>query len=145
MDLFDSILNRLQRISKERIFMQPKELTRIILSQYYGGSVYNPFAGIASYHVEMAHGIRNNVREKGCAFRHNDHYYNAENSLREHYYGEEIDELTWAIGKLRLMFYRMDSPNYILGDSTKEVEGRVDNIFSTPPFNMLITNEKGET
>lgn len=142
--LFDSFIDRQQRFSNNRFYMQPQELTRIILSQYKGGSVYNPFAGIASYHVEMAHGLRGNVGEMGCYFYNNDDYFEAYNSLGEHYYAEEIDELTWAIGKLRLMFYHMDSPNYILGDSTKEFEGEVNNILCTPPFNLQIVNEKGE-
>ncbi|MBQ7419903.1 MAG: N-6 DNA methylase [Prevotella sp.] len=141
--LFDSFIDRQQRFSNN-FYMQPTELTRIILSQYEGGSVYNPFAGIASYHVEMAHGLRKDVGEEWCDFYNNDSYFNAENSLGEYYYGEEIDELTWAIGKLRLMFYHMDSPNYILGDSTKEFDGSVNNILCTPSFNLQIVNEKGE-
>lgn len=142
--LFDSIIDRQQRFLNDRIFMQPKELTRIILSQYTGGSVYNPFAGLGSYHTEMAHGLRNDVYNDRCYFYNNDCYYNAENSLGEHYYAEEKDELNWAIGKLRLMFYHMDSPNYVLGDSIKGFEGEADNILCTPPFNFQIVNENGK-
>lgn len=143
--LFDSILEKQQGFSKDKVYIQPHKLTRIILSQYKGGTVYNPFAGLASYHVEMAHGIRNNVGEGDeCWFHGYDTFYDEWNSLGKHYYGSEIDEITWALGKLRLMFYHMDSPNYILGDSTKEFKGEVNNIFCTPPFNMQITNEKGE-
>ena len=138
--LFDSILEKQQRFFKDTIYMQPHNLTRIILSQYNGGSVYNPFAGLASYHIEMAHGLR----KEGCGFYNYDTHYDERNSLGEHYYAEEIDELTWAIGKLRLMFNHMDSPNYILGDSTKEFEGVVNNILCTPPFNQQIDNENGE-
>lgn len=137
--LFDSLLEKQQSFSKDKLYMQPHNLTRIILSQYKGGAVYNPFAGIASYHVEMAHGLR-----KQSSFYIYDTFFDEKNSLGENYYGEEIDELTWAIGKLRLMFYHMDSPNYILGDSTKEFEGEVNNILCTPPFNLQIVNENGE-
>lgn len=142
--LFDSYIDRKQRFSNNRISMQPRELTRIILSQYNGGAIYNPFAGLASYHVEMSHGLRNNVGHVDCYFYNNDEFFEEYNSLGENYYAEEIDELTWAIGKLRLMFYHMDSPNYNHGDSTKEFEGTVNNILSTPPFNLQVINENGE-
>lgn len=142
--LFDSFIDRQQRFSNNRFYMQPKELTRIILSQYKGGSLYNPFAGLASYHVEMSHGLRKDVGNDDCYFYNNDEYFEAYNSLGGHYYGEEIDELTWAIGKLRLMFYHMDSPNYDLGDSCEWRGGEANNVISTPPFGLKITNEKGE-
>ncbi len=141
--IFDSFI-RLQSPKGPTEYMQPIELTRIILSQYRGGSVYNPFAGIGSYHVEMSHGLRKDVEKSGCDFFNHDCFYSEKNSLGEKYYAEEIDELTWAIGKLRLMFYHMDSPNYIHCDSTKKFETVVNNILCTPPFNLQITNEFGE-
>ena len=136
---FELVLERISANSGRREFLQPLALTRIILSQYKGGSVYNPFAGVASYHTAMSYGLRNESE-----FLHYDEPTMGENNLGDSYWGEEINELTWAIGKLRLMFYHMDSANYILGDSTKEFEGTIDNILCTPPFNLQITNESGD-
>ena len=134
---FELTLNSLLSYSGQKECVQPFELTRIILSQYRGGSVYNPFAGVASYHVAMSYGF------DGDTFYHNDELSLGSNSLGENFYGEEINELTWAIGKLRLLFYHMDSSNYIMGDSTKEFEGTINNILCTPPFNYKVVNESG--
>lgn len=136
---FEMTLQRTSAYYGRVDFMQPLELTRIILSQYKGGSVYNPFAGVASYHIAMSYGLR-----KQSEFIHYDKPILGRNSLGDSYYGEEINELTWAIGKLRLMFYHMNSANYILSDSTKEFEGKINNILTTPPFNLQIINEKGD-
>ena len=136
---FELTLDSLLSYSGKKECVQPFELTRIILSQYRGGSVYNPFAGIASYHVAMSYGL------DGDNFNHNDELYPGLNSLGDNFYGEEINELTWAIGKLRLLFYHMDSPNYIIGDSTKEFEGSINNILCTPPFNYKVVNGFGDS
>lgn len=117
---------------------QPIELTKIILSQYPGGSVYNPFAGVASYHTVMSYGWKDEV-----GFQNTNKLEQANNSIGDSYYGEELNELIWAIGKMRLMFYQMDSSNYVLGDSTKGFNCKVDNIMTTPPFNMQVINEQG--
>ena len=132
---FEMTLERISAYSGRQEFLQPWALTRIILSQYKGGSVYNPFAGVASYHTAMCY--------ESQFYQFDEPEEEGWNSLGDSYYGEEINELTWAIGKLRLMFYHMDSANYILGDSTKEFEGRIDNILCTPPFNHQIINESG--
>lgn len=137
--IFELILERISAYSGRQEFLQPLALTRIILSQYKGGSVYNPFAGVASYHTAMSYGL-----SRQSDFLHYDVPTWGQNDLGDNYYGEEINELTWAIGKLRLMFYGMDSSNYILGDSTKEFEGKIDNILTTPPFNLQIINENGD-
>ena len=135
---FETTLQRISAYSGRQEFIQPMELTRIILSQYSGGSVYNPFAGLASYHIAMSYGSSDGD------YISSDTPHPACHSLGDSYYGEEINELAWALGKLRLLFYGMDSSNYILADSTKKFEGKIDNIFSTPPFNFEITNEAGE-
>lgn len=134
---FESTLESIMSYSGNS-WMQPWALTRIILSQYKGGSVYNPFAGVASYHTAMCYGLRNESQ-----FYQYDEPEGGSNSLGDNYWGEEINKLTWAIGKLRLMFYGMDSANYIHGDSTKGYDGCVNNILCTPPFNFQITNESG--
>jgi type I restriction enzyme M protein len=103
------------------------------LTKYRGGSIYNPFAGIASYAVQL----HIEFGEPGIN-------YNPNLGVGDHYYAEEIDELTWAIGKLRLLAYDSDSANYNLGDSTEWRGGIVNNVISTPPFGYRIINESGE-
>ncbi len=130
---FDRVLKRIQDFSGDKIWMQPKELTRLILTKYhFGGSIYNPFAGVASYAVQL---------HMPCG--EGDYFY-IKNGIGDYYYADEINELTWAIGKLRLMALYSDSRNYVLGDSSGWREGVANNVISTPPFGLKITNEKGE-
>lgn len=130
---FDKIIDAIQNFSGDRLWMQPKELTQLILTKFRGGSIYNPFAGIASYAVQL----HIEFGEPGIN-------YNPNLGVGDHYYAEEIDELTWAIGKLRLLAYDSDSANYNLGDSTEWRGGIVNNVISTPPFGYRIINESGE-
>lgn len=127
---FDRVLKRIQDFSGDKIWMQPKELTKLVLTMRRGGSVYNPFAGVASYAVQL----HMPCGEGGFYL----------DGLGDFYYAEEINELTWAIGKLRLMALYSESKNYNLGDSSEWREGVVNNVISTPPFGLKITNEKGE-
>ena len=39
-------------------------------------------------------------------------------NMKKKSYADEINELTWAIGKLRLLAYDSDSKNYVCGDSS---------------------------
>lgn len=126
---FDEILNKLQTYSGDKTWMQPDVLTEIVLSMKGEGPLYNPFAGLASYSARYI------ITE--------DDYYN-NISLGDDYYGEEIDELTWAIGKLRLLVYETDSKNYTLSDSTFWTDKKFPNIISTPPFGLRIKNEYGK-
>lgn len=127
---FDEILNKLQTYSGDKTWMQPDILTEIVLSMKGEGPLYNPFAGLASY----------STREI-ITF---DDFYNNKLSLGDNYYGEEIDDLTWAIGKLRLLVYETDSKNYIVSDSTLWTDKIFPNIISTPPFGLRIKNENGK-
>ena len=129
---FEEAMNKIMSYSGETCFSQPKEITRLILDRYKGGSIYNPFAGIASYNLQQ-----NYV----CSV--NDHFTPAR-SLGDYYYGEEINPQAWALGKLRLLAYECDSENYILGDSTNWREGEANNILCTPPFGYKIENEFGK-
>lgn len=127
---FDNTLSSIMSYAGDNLWIQPDELTRVILTQYKGGSIYNPFAGLASYAIQLHYecGVK-------C------HYLF--NNIGDYYYGEEIQDLAWAIGKLRLLAYDSDSKNYTLGDSTEWCEGVVDNVLSTPPF-IQIENENGK-
>lgn len=133
-ETFELALNKIMSYSNNLEYMQPNELTKLILTQYhFGGSIYNPFAGVASYAVQL---------HMPCG--EYPYHFVADDSIGDYYYAEEINELTWAIGKLRLMALYSDSINYNLGDSSEWREGVADNVISTPPFGLKITNEKGE-
>lgn len=129
---FEQAMNKIMSYSGDIRFSQPKEITRLILSRYKGGSMYNPFAGIASYNIQ---------KNYECSVSN---YFDPARKLGDFYYGEEINPEAWALGKLRLLSYDCDSENYILGDSTKWREGKADNILCTPPFAYKIENELGE-
>lgn len=129
---FDYAMNKILSYSGEDSCIQPKEITRLILTQYKGGSIYNPFAGITSYNIQ---------RNYECSVSD---YFHPVKSLGEYYYGEEINTEVWALGKLRLLAYKCDSENYILGDSRRWREGKANNILCTPPFGSKIENEFGK-
>lgn len=128
---FEQAMNKIMAYSRETRFSQPKEITRLILTQRKGGTIYNPFAGIASYNIQ---------RNYECSVSD---YFDPVKSLGDYYYGEEINAEAWALGKLRLLAYDCDSKNYILSDSTQWREGKANNIICTPPFGYKIDNEFG--
>lgn len=110
-------------------FFQPAEITKVIskLSGYNNnGIVYNPFAGIASYGVEM--------------------------NVRTGYFAQEIDKKTWAIGVLHLLANNINADNYECQDSIlywkakyneKEYSKSLfDVIVATPPFGMRLPYEE---
>lgn len=130
---FDDVLDKIQGYAGNKVWMQPKELTKLVLTKWRGGSIYNPFAGIGSYAVQL---------HMPCGESNYDFYF--DRGVGNHYYAEEIDELSWAIGKLRLMAQYSDSENYNLGDSSKWRGGVANNVISTPPFGLKITNEDGK-
>lgn len=127
---FEYTLGAIMSYSGYNPWIQPEELTRVILTQYKGGSIYNPFAGLASYVIQLHH---------ECGYKY-DYLFN---NIGDFYYGEEIQDLAWAIGKLRLLAYDSDSKNYDLGDSTKWRKGEANNVLSTPPF-VQIENENSQ-
>lgn len=127
---FEETLAKILSYSGNNYWVQPEELTRIILTQYKGGSIYNPFAGLASYAVQLHYDF--------C-----DRTYIEKNNIGNYYYGEDIKEMVWAVGKLRLLAHNSDSDNYVLGDSTRWRQGEANNILSTPPF-VQIKNEDGK-
>ena len=129
---FEDAMNKIMSYSGNTSFSQPKELSRLMLTKYTGGSIYNPFAGIASYNIQ---------RYYECCI--SDFFYPVR-SLGDFYYGEEINPQTWALGKLRLLAFNCDSANYILSDSSEWRDGEIDNIFCTPPFGYKFENEFGK-
>ena len=129
---FELAMNKITSYSNNKEWIQPKELTRVILTQRSGGSIYNPFAGLASYAIQLQY---------ECGYYDD---FNPSGNIGDYYYGEESNDIAWAIGKLRLLAYEADSKNYNQGDSSQWRGGVANNILSTPPFGYQIINENGE-
>jgi len=118
-DIFDYLLYKLTltqgRMSGESIL--PYEISKFIMDLIdlpENSKVYNPFAGLASF------GVLNNKAHK--------------------YYGQEIHQITWAYGVLRLIAHdKMKSSVYSLGDSIKSwnpLNESYDLIIGNPPFKL---------
>ena len=78
-------------------------------------TIYNPFAGIASYQID---------------------------NKSAHYISQEIDKNTWIVGKIRLFLHGFKA-EYLNEDSLMNWCGniiRFDAIVSTPPFGVTLTN-----
>lgn len=131
-ELFDALISSIAdyggKSSGEHI--QPYELTKFVsaISGYDGkGVMYNPFAGSATYCVEMS----------------------GEGS----FIGQELSPSAWAIGVLRLLAHKKDPSTFILGNSIYDWQGGssftensrlFDLIVATPPFGLHIDNKKFE-
>ena len=127
---FDDSLRKLQDYSSDKKWMQPLELTDIVLSRYQNfGKIFNPFAGLASYATRL---------------QYYEEWSREPLAIGDKYYGQEIDKFTWAIGKLRLLAHETDSQNYIVADSSQWTNQMFSNIYCTPPFGMKILNEMGK-
>ncbi|WP_431158148.1 N-6 DNA methylase [Winogradskyella poriferorum] len=120
-EIFDGILFKIEN-SKGKYgdnFIQPLELTSVICSiadLQEKGKVFNPFAGYASFGVYLDEG--------------------------KHYYGQELNHKTWALGALRLMAYnRQLNSRFFCEDSISNWPNpseKFDLILATPPFNMRL-------
>ena len=120
-DTFQRLLNNQVRSGKSQYdFMQPVELTELIvsLSGYEPGmTIYNPYAGVASYASELSAGSR--------------------------YFAEEKDPKVWALGVLRTLMDDCYSENYLPGDSlNSNWSGPFDVVISSPPFGRYKTEKK---
>ena len=119
--LFDDILYRIAQSEGKHGggFIQPVEITRFmcgLAEMKTGAKVYNPFAGIASFGVYLDEG--------------------------HDYFGQELDQKTWALGALRLMAYRRLGISRYVGDDSilhwpAESE-KFDLIVANPPFGMRL-------
>jgi type I restriction enzyme M protein len=120
-DVFDSVLYRISQ-SQGRYageFIQPVELTRFmcgLADLKKDAKVFNPFAGLASFGVYLDQG--------------------------QNYFGQELNQKTWALGALRLMAYeRPGSSKYVCDDSIlhwPDDSEKFDLILSNPPFGMRL-------
>lgn len=123
-DVFDSVLYRISQ-SQGRYageFIQPVELTRFmcgLADLKKDTKVFNPFAGLASFGVYLDQG--------------------------QHYFGQELNQKTWALGALRLLAYeRPGSLRYVCDDSIlhwPQESEKFDLILSNPPFGMRLGNQ----
>lgn len=110
--VFMEVLNSaIRRENSGLELFQPTELTDLVyrLIDYQAGmSIYNPFAGIGSY------------------------------AGGDNYYGEEMDEITWGIGRLWQWLFDRESNNYVLGDSlSSKWKKKFDIVISTPPMGRM--------
>lgn len=126
-EIFDSVLYRISQSQGKPagVHLQPAELTRFMTSLAdleSGAKIFNPFAGLGSYGVFLGNDMN--------------------------YYGQEIDNKTWALGTLRLMAHNIDKDvKYFCEDSIiswPPHEKKFDLIISTPPFGMRLRNEYKE-
>ena len=120
-DTFHRILNNQVRSGKSRYdFMQPVELTELLvsLSGYEPGmTIYNPYAGVASYASELSAGSR--------------------------YFAEEKDSKIWALGVMRMLMDDCYSENYVPGDSlNSNWSDPFDVVISSPPFGNYKTEKQ---
>tara|TARA_Y100001001_G_scaffold160354_1_gene182826 strand:+ start:2505 stop:4979 length:2475 start_codon:yes stop_codon:yes gene_type:complete len=121
-EIFDDLLFRLAdsqgKFSGE--FLLPYEISKVVMEMTNlpsGGSIYNPFAGLASFATHL------------------------ENN--QFYYGQEIVRSTWALGKLRLMRQNKNlNSNYVVEDSINNwsQNEKYDLVVSNPPFGLKINS-----
>ncbi len=126
-ELFDTVLYNLAQ-SQGRYageFIQPVELTRFmcgLADLKKDAKVFNPFAGLASFGVYLDQG--------------------------QDYFGQELNQKTWALGALRLMAYeRPGSSRYVSDDSIlnwPDVSEKFDLIVSNPPYGLRLGNQYRE-
>lgn len=119
--IFDELLYKLSEAHGKHTseFIQPYEITRFIMNLAKvkdNDTIYNPFAGLASFATFL-----NNTN---------------------HYYGQEINHKTLALGKLRLLAYKLENFEYKQEDSIEDWNSfsEFDLIVSNPPFNLKYNN-----
>jgi type I restriction enzyme M protein len=119
--IFDESLYKLSEVQGKYTneFIQPYEITRFIMNLAKveeNSTIYNPFAGLASF----------------ATFLNNSN----------HYFGQEINHKTWALGYLRLLAHNLENFDYKLEDSIENWNtfGEFDLIVSNPPFNLKLNN-----
>jgi len=136
-EIFESLLEKyLSYVSKNSVVViQPEEVTSFVndLAQLGANSkVYNPFAGLASYSLNL--------------------------ELNTIYYGQELMGNTWALGMLRLLAHNDSSEIYYSVNGTIKAfqgskvydcddsidfwpkEEKFDLVVATPPFRMKLPN-----
>ncbi len=122
-DLFENVISIQFTSSFNGQYSQPKELTYLVnqlIIKAGAHTIYNPFAGIASYQIG----------NKSAQF-----------------ISQELDRNTWIVGKIRLHLYGIQS-KYTNEDSLVNWCGNkysLDAIVATPPFAGSLSNEQKST
>jgi type I restriction enzyme M protein len=118
-EIFDDLLYRFSLAigKKSGEFILPKEISHFIMDLANldsNATVYNPFAGLASF----------------ATFLNPD----------QRYYGQEMNHRTWALGSLRLMAKNLEHFEYTQEDSIANWKNfsEFDLIVSYPPFNVKL-------
>lgn len=128
-DAFDSILYKLTE--RDGVLRSsgtlPLEISKIATSSLLcsiseNANVYNPFAGTASF---------------GTLFKNIGSYF-----------GQEVNQLTWAIGVLRLLAhnkkesfeFKKEDSIYLLFDSLQNPDRKFDLIIAAPPFGLRVVD-----
>lgn len=112
--LFDNLLSRI--LFRYKIeFVQPNEVTKIASSllRYNGGIVYNPFAGLASYGIEL--------------------------KADDDYICQEFNHKIATLAKLRLLANDGNPLSVREEDSYENILGHFDYLISTPPLGLKNT------
>ena len=126
-DIFDFTLYRITQSQGKSggEFIQPIELTRFICALAdlpEKSKVFNPFAGLASFGVFLDQG--------------------------QEYFGQEVNQKTWALGALRIMAYeRPGNSHYVCDDSVLNwpaEDKKFDLIVANPPFGMRLSRQYKE-
>jgi type I restriction enzyme M protein len=125
-EIFDALLYKLSlnQGKKSGEFIQPFEISRFIMNLANlrkNTSVYNPFAGPASFSIFLKE--------------------------NQQYYGQENDSQTWALGMLRVLAQKQNNDiKYALEDSIKNwpKNKKFDLIVANPPYGLRI-DDKGNT
>lgn len=105
-------------------YLQPDEITRLtlrLLNLPAKASIYNPFSGLASFAI----------------------YLKDEQS----YYGQEINQKTWIIGKLRLLAHKIEKNTKFKNEDSIwywPQNKKFDAIITNPPINQIIDKELSE-
>lgn len=103
----------------EGMYFQPKEVAYFVTSfikEREVHSVYNPFAGTASYQIDNRY---------------------------TRFYSQEINRGTWIIGKIRLLLNDIGSDYYLCEDSVEKWQRiKFDTVISTPPFGGKIEQNR---
>jgi type I restriction enzyme M protein len=116
--LFDNILFTLMQ-SKHYVseFALPREIIRLacnLVELPNQANVFNPFAGIGSFGIELTEG--------------------------NNYVGQEINSRTWLIGYLRLKAYEIKNSMYMPGDSVDEWDEALESLdFGKDKFDLVIS------
>lgn len=129
--IFENLLYRLSESQGKRSgeFLLPVEITKLVVELAAVPSfakVYNPFAGLASFGSYLQ---------------------------GQEYFGQEINETTWALGMLRLLSNRklrenrLNNVEYLLEDSIKNwpTQNNFDAIISNPPYGLKIKNYNNQS